>query len=315
MILFGERVDAATALRIGLVEETVPKAKGTSLERALALAARVALQSPDSVAACKGMVQRLHQLLDQVDADASVRAVLLRGAGPKAFCAGGDVMALANSVSEGTSLRRDFFVDEYRLDLRVHAFPKPIAVLMHGLVMGGGMGLAQGAALRLVTDSVRVAMPETRIGLVPDVGSSHFFSKMPAPLSRYLALTGVAITTSDTLFVGLADARCRVNDPAELSALLALIEWPDGEHAHDLYRLRDALALELGSTDIGGALLPERCAAIYPHFDPARSLAALVEGLTEGQDEWSRSTLEHQKHVRRLFQESPRRRTCLHDGA
>jgi len=167
------------------------------------------------------MVLRLHALLDQVEADATLRAVVLRGEGPKAFCAGGDVIALAHSVRDGEALHRDFFLDEYRLDWRLHTFGKPVVAFMHGIVMGGGMGLAQGAALRLVADSVRIAMPETRIGLIPDVGASFFFARMPAPLAAYLALSGAHLGASDALFVNFADARSRVNDPQALPALLA----------------------------------------------------------------------------------------------
>ncbi|RZI81761.1 MAG: enoyl-CoA hydratase/isomerase family protein [Rubrivivax sp.] len=236
------------------------------------------------------MVLRLLELLDKAEADTDVRAVAIRGAGPKAFCAGGDVIAVASSVREGGSLHRAFFIDEYQLDLRIHTFGKPVVAFMHGIVMGGGMGLVQGAALRLVADNVRMAMPETRIGLIPDVGASHFFSKMSAPLAAYLALTGVSLGASDALFAGLADARCCVNDPEALPALLNEIEWPEPGQAGSLPALRRALAQRSAATDIEGALLPAQCPLIFRHFDPASPLQALVAGLESSADEWAQAT-------------------------
>lgn len=238
------------------------------------------------------MVQRLHVLLDQVEADASLRAVVLRGSGPKAFCAGGDVIALAQSVRDGGTLHRDFFIDEYRLDWRLHTFGKPVVAFMHGIVMGGGMGLAQGAALRLVTDSVRIAMPETRIGLIPDVGASYFFSKMPAPLAAYLALSGAHLSASDALFVNLADARSRVNDPQALPALLADIVWPGQEDGDTLRALRHALAAHTDATQVDDAPLLAACADIFRHFDPAQSITTLVARLGANPSAWAQATVQ-----------------------
>lgn len=236
------------------------------------------------------MVLRLHALLDQVEADGALRAVVLRGSGPKAFCAGGDVIALANSVREGTSLHREFFLDEYRLDWRLHTFGKPVVAFMHGIVMGGGMGLAQGAALRLVTDSVRIAMPETRIGLIPDVGASCFFAKMPAPLAAYLALSGTQLGASDALFVNFADARSRVNDPQALPALLADIDWPAQAGVDTLPVLRRALAADAFATHVDDAPLLATCTEVFKHFDPALPLATLVARLEASPSAWAQAT-------------------------
>lgn len=237
-------------------------------------------------------------LLDRCERDAGIKAVLIRGTGPKAFCAGGDVVAVVNSARDGTSLQRDFFIDEYRVDHRLHRFPKPVVAFMHGIVMGGGMGLSQGASLRLVTDTTRIAMPETRIGLIPDVGATHFFGHMPAPLALYLGLTGVTIHAADALFVGFADARSRIALPDELDAALRDITWSADTHTSTHADLRRALVAP-DATHLGGATLPARCAAIYRHFDPARPVAAIMASLAEsaaqpGSDdaEWARTTLE-----------------------
>lgn len=229
-------------------------------------------------------------LLDRCASDPGINAVLLRGTGPKAFCAGGDVVAVVDSARAGTALRRDFFIDEYRVDHRLHHFPKPVVAFMHGIVMGGGMGLSQGASLRLVTDSTRIAMPETRIGLIPDVGATHFFGRLPAPLALYLGLTGVTIHAADALFTGLADARAAVAQPEDLDAALARIEW--GGDA--LAALRRALAQADDATHIDGATLPALCPAIYRHFDPARSVREIMAALEHEHEhaDWARNTLE-----------------------
>lgn len=233
-------------------------------------------------------------LLDRCERDADIKAVLIRGTGPKAFCAGGDVVAVVNSAREGTSLQRDFFIDEYRVDYRLHRFPKPVVAFMHGIVMGGGMGLSQGASLRLVTDTTRIAMPETRIGLIPDVGATHFFGHMPAPLALYLGLTGVTIHAADALFVGFADARSRVALPDGLDAALREIAWGTDVHA-DLRRVLVAP----DATRLDGATLPALSPAIYRHFDPARSVAEIMASLGEAaaqaadtEAEWARATAE-----------------------
>ncbi len=164
-----------------------------------------------------------------------IEAVVLRGAGPKAFCAGGDIRALYDSHRDGTPLQRQFFIDEYQLDYRLHRYPKPVVALMDGIVMGGGMGLSQAAHLRIVTERSRVAMPETGIGLVPDVGASHFLSKMPVQLALYLGLTGATIGAEDALLCGLADVAVNSVTLASLEDTLAAVRW-NGQPLDDLRR-------------------------------------------------------------------------------
>lgn len=267
-----------------------------------------------------GMVLELHRLLDRAAGDAGVRAVVLRGAG-KAFCAGGDVVALADSVRDGSPLQRDFFADEYRLDLRVHTFPKPVVAWLHGVVMGGGMGLAQGASLRVVAEGLRMAMPETRIGLVPDVGASFFFAKMPAPLAGYLALAGTSLGAADALYAGLADARSDVDDPGALPERLRQVAWQASGDASDLAALRNALAPRQAQQGIAGSRLHAQIEAIHRHFDPALTLKELVDGLAAEPGEWAQATLaalrSHSPSMLALTQEALRRgrrqdlRACL----
>ncbi len=167
------------------------------------------------------MIRELHALLREVAADAASSAVLLRGAGERAFCAGGDIRALYDSAQSGGSLHEEFFLEEYRLDHYLHVYPKPVIAAIDGITMGGGMGLAQGASLRLVGDRTRIAMPEVGIGLFPDVGGSYFLSRLPGALGPYLALTGTQIRAADALYAGLAD---RYLAPEAVARLAPAIE-------------------------------------------------------------------------------------------
>lgn len=155
------------------------------------------------------MVQLLLEQLTAWQQDSSVVAVVLSGAGEKAFCAGGDVVSLHNAMKSNPgqipSDAKAFFTQEYALDYLIHTYQKPIIVLGTGIVMGGGMGLFAGASHRVVNETTRMAMPEITIGLFPDVGGSYFLSKMPNKLGLFLGLTGVQFNGSDAMHVGLAD--------------------------------------------------------------------------------------------------------------
>lgn len=138
-----------------------------------------------------------------------IALVILRGAGEKAFCAGGDIKALYKELIKSDPPSLDmptqYFSTEYTLDLRIHNYPKPIIVWGNGIVMGGGMGLMQGARRRMVTQTSRLAMPEALIGMTPDVGGSWFLARLPGRIGLLLALSGAALNAHDALRLGLAD--------------------------------------------------------------------------------------------------------------
>jgi enoyl-CoA hydratase/carnithine racemase len=121
------------------------------------------------------------------------------------FCAGGDIRFFHQAALAGDPALDDFFTEEYRLNHLIHNFGKPVVAFMDGVVMGGGMGLCQGASLRVVTEHTRMAMPETNIGLFPDVGGGYFLSRCPGHVGEYLALTGEVIGAQDAVHWGLAD--------------------------------------------------------------------------------------------------------------
>ncbi len=141
--------------------------------------------------------------------DPQVLAVAVRGMGKEgpfgAFCAGGDIRFFHQAALSGNPELEDFFTEEYALNHLVHTYPKPYIAFMDGIVMGGGMGISQGGSLRIVTERTKMAMPETHIGLFPDVGGGYFLSRCPGRLGEYLALTGHALTGREAVAAGLAD--------------------------------------------------------------------------------------------------------------
>ncbi len=218
------------------------------------------------------MIGELRRVLEAAAARIDVRAVLLRGAGGRAFCAGGDIRALYDSYRTDGTLHRDFFVEEYRLDYFLHRFPKPLVALLDGVVMGGGMGLGQAAPLRLVGERTRMAMPEVGIGLVPDVGGSFFLSRLPGALGVYLALTGTEIRAADAIYTGLADCYVAADAAAAIEPALRTVQW-GGDARSDVERALRALA-----TDPGTAPLEPLRAAIDRHFSCA-SVAGILASL------------------------------------
>ncbi len=144
----------------------------------------------------------IDRVLKDWAADPKVATVAIAGEGERAFCAGGDIRALHQSGPKG-QLTRDFYWNEYRMNRRIFRFPKPYVALMDGITMGGGVGVGVPARYRVVTEKTLLAMPETGIGLFPDVGASYYLSHMPGQLGIYLGLTGARVRAADILYSGL----------------------------------------------------------------------------------------------------------------
>lgn len=182
----------------------------------------ITLNRPQALNALSlAMVRDITAALLRWQDDAQVAAVLLRGAGREgkvpAFCAGGDIRFFHQAALAGDPTLEDFFTEEYTLNHLVHHYGKPTIALMDGVTMGGGMGLAQGATLRVVTEHSKLAMPETQIGLFPDVGGGWFLSRCPGHVGEFLALTGHVVSAGDAIALGLADVFI---ESAGLSALV-----------------------------------------------------------------------------------------------
>ncbi|MET3810661.1 enoyl-CoA hydratase/isomerase family protein [Arthrobacter sp. UYEF3] len=161
----------------------------------------------------------LDQLTLWADDDA-VSAVLVRGAGDRGLCAGGDIVAIYRDVLDGGDATADFWAVEYRLNLLISGYPKPYVAFMDGLVLGGGVGISAHGSVRIVTERTRMGMPETTIGFVPDVGGTLLLSRSPGETGTHAALTGAHLTGADAIFLGLADTFVASAQLAELAAAL-----------------------------------------------------------------------------------------------
>lgn len=159
------------------------------------------------------IVTALKQTLEDWQHNDAVTCVFLQGAGPKAFCAGGDIRQVRGAIEEQRlidptqvpPLCVEYFITEYSLDYLIHTYAKPIIIWGDGIVMGGGLGLLAGGSHRIVTERSLLAMPEISIGLYPDVGASYFLNKMPSAYGMYFGLTGTRFTAADALYLGIAD--------------------------------------------------------------------------------------------------------------
>lgn len=174
-----------------------------------------------------GMCIGVHKTLLEWGQDRAIKVVAIRGMGPRAFCAGGDIRAMADSNIEKTPAAANFLRDEYRLNGLIGAFSKPYVALTHGVVMGGGAGVSVHGAYRLADEDIVFAMPETGIGFIPDIGSSYFLSRCPGETGMYLALTGMRIGLGDTLALGLMTHSARLSDHDTMIARLAAGEAPE----------------------------------------------------------------------------------------
>ncbi|MEU0134002.1 enoyl-CoA hydratase/isomerase family protein [Streptomyces sp. NPDC006296] len=172
------------------------------------------------------MVRGIDEALARAAADDAVTAVVVAGAGDRGLCAGGDIRSIYENARAGRSASVDFWRDEYRLNARIAGFPKPYVALMDGLVMGGGVGVSAHGGVRVVTERSRVAMPETGIGFVPDVGGTYLLAAAPGLLGTHLALTGRAVGAADALLCGLADHFVPSQHLADLTAELARSSTP-----------------------------------------------------------------------------------------
>lgn len=238
------------------------------------------------------MVRDLTQtLLDWRD-NAAVHAVVIRGSSEKAFCAGGDIrffhQAGVSTPQGGSAALEDFFTEEYALNHLIHFYPKPWIAVMDGIVMGGGMGLAQSGPknrLRIVTERTKMAMPEVNIGLFPDVGGSYFLSRTAAQLGTYLGVSGEMIGAADALHAGLADLFV----PASaLPGLLALIDEFSGSDLRAA--IRSYAAPFAGECDPTGGRLAQNRSAIERHFQ-FDTVAQITDSLVSDGCAFAQATL------------------------
>jgi enoyl-CoA hydratase len=179
------------------------------------------------------MVRQLTQALLDFQSNPQVLAVLVKGQGKESpfghFCAGGDIRFFHQAALSGDTQLADFFTEEYALNHLIHTYSKPYIAFMDGVVMGGGMGISQGASVRVVTDKTQMAMPETHIGLFPDVGGGYFLSRCPGRIGEYLGLTGQKINGQEAVQAGLADGLIEAHRLPTLWKTLLSTPFESGE--------------------------------------------------------------------------------------
>ncbi len=216
------------------------------------------------------MVRLLTPKLREWAADAGIVGVLMQAAGEKAFCAGGDLRQLYQTLldcgPERNAYAERFFGEEYELDDLIHNFPKPFLCWGHGIVMGGGIGLIAGASHRVVTLQSRLAMPEINIGLYPDVGGSWFLRRMPGRVGLFLALTAANFNASDAMFCGLADVLVPQEKKPQVMDAIASTTWT-GDAKADRAELSRILAA-------AGEDTPAPPSKVREHFDAINALMA-----------------------------------------
>lgn len=187
-----------------------------------------------SVDMCKLMANQLTKWAD----DDNIVAVLLKGSGEKAFCAGGNIRKLYDSMLDNPPLPNpyavDFFQNEYSLYRQMHVYQKPIILWGNGIVMGGGMGLMAMCSHRIVTENTRFAMPEITIGLYPDATGSWFLARMPAKVGLFLGLTGANCNANDAIFTSLAEYAVASDEYDKVVKTLVNADWKKSENLHDI---------------------------------------------------------------------------------
>lgn len=254
---------------------------------------RATLNAPSSLNALDlGMVEQLDEQLAAWADDPSIVMVLLEGQGDRAFCAGGDVVGLARqalALGPGVAppVALDFFEVEYRLDHRIHTYPKPLLAWGHGIVMGGGVGLLIGASHRVVTPATRLAMPEITIGLYPDVGGSWFLPRLPGRLGLFLALTSAPLNAADACHAGMADLMLRHEDRELLLQALQATGWqarPEADRALLGGQLQ-ALAQDRCAMDAPAHRHRERIDGLIG-FDTLATFAPRLAALADDPDPW-----------------------------
>jgi enoyl-CoA hydratase len=237
---------------------------------------RVLLNRPKALnALTHGMSLAIEAALRRWAQDDSIDAVVVRQAGDRAFCAGGDVRQFPE---RGAAFMRQYWRDEYRLNALIRGYPKPYIAFVDGIVMGGGVGVSVHGSHRIVSEHVAFAMPETAIGLVPDVGASYVLPRMPGEIGLYLGLTGTRLGAADSMAVGFGTQHVGRADLDRLEA--------------DLTQPTDAIERILAPyrREPGPSPLLARRGEIDRHFGRA-TLAAVVESLEADPGEFAKSTL------------------------
>ncbi len=223
-----------------------------------------------------GMIEAIAGALEAWQDDPSVHVVVIEGAGGRAFCAGGDIRLIREaSMARDSAAIESFFVAEYALNLRIATYPKPFVAVVDGICMGGGVGVSVHGAYRVATERAVFAMPETGIGLFPDIGATYLLPRLRGVVGMYMALTGGRVAGGDAAWAGLAT---HVVPSAQIAALVEAIA-ADG-----------VCALAMAADPVAPGRLASQALAIERCFG-ASSVLEIVARLEADSTEWARETL------------------------
>ncbi|KEK24000.1 enoyl-CoA hydratase/isomerase family protein [Bacillus gaemokensis] len=210
------------------------------------------------------MLKPIGQKLKEWEKDDRIAIIVLKGAGTKGFCAGGDIKTLYEARSSETALQHaeQFFEEEYEIDTYIYHYPKPIIACLDGIVMGGGVGLTNGAKHRIVTDRTKWAMPEMNIGFFPDVGAAYFLNKAPGQAGRYVALTASVLKAADVLYINAADYYMASETLPTFLTEVKNVNW----HNQDVHTTLKALIHKFATTPNTESELTSLLEEINQHF-------------------------------------------------
>ncbi len=237
---------------------------------------RLTLNRPRALNALdRDMIAAMAAALTEWRDDPAVHAVLIDGAGGRAFCAGGDIRQVrADNLAGRHDAIEAFFAGEYALNQAIADYPKPFVALIDGICMGGGIGVSVHGSARVATEAAMFAMPETGIALFPDVGATYLLPRLRGEIGMYMALTGARLSGADAAYAGLATHFTDRTTAASLPEALAA----DGP-----------AALASMARPFQAPLAPHQGA--IDHCFGAGTVAGVVERLTDADTEWSRQTL------------------------
>ena len=235
------------------------------------------------------MVEAIDEKLKEWANHSGIKGILLYGNGEKGFCAGGDMKVYYENREKAGEVARKFFPPEYEMDLKIIRFPKPVIVWMDGIVMGGGVGISQGADVRLVTEKTKWAMPEVNIGFFPDVGASWFLNRISVPMARYISLLAKFLRAEDVLWLGYGEYKMERQSFSEIVGRLEQLALQREFTLEEIHSLMKEYQIPAAP----GQLEKEED-RISRYFSP-NTLEEIIEELEKGisqGDQWAKDALE-----------------------
>lgn len=226
---------------------------------------------------CVQIYNQLHMWRD----DKNIKAVIIKGAGDRAFCAGGDIRKLYENRDQPLELKQEFFWHEYRLNHAIFSFPKPYIAILDGIAMGGGLGISANGSYRIATERLQLAMPETLIGLFPDSGASYFLTSIVNRVGWYLGLTGNTIQYHDAFALGLVNYVFTIQSCKELLSAITELTFSHDPH-YDIKKLLNTFHVEPPAAELDYDLINE-C------FE-SNDIDNILNKLKEKNNEWCNKT-------------------------